>query len=125
MSLEEQDEVENLAKKKDVVSYFKAINSRGLLHMKQGEFAEAIKAFNKIEEIDGDSIEISDEALQHAGNVYNNMGACYIRGNIGILKGIKSLSIAKTYYLAESEPPQKHLEEVESRLKEVEDRLKK
>ena len=101
-----------------------AINRQGIVFMEKKGFADALKIFEAIKRIGGVSLrEIPKDAIRHAANIYNNMGACNIRGDLDILEGAGFLFVAREYYRAEEMPPRRHLTGVEDRLKEAKNKL--
>lgn len=112
-----------LNEKVSLASTLRFINSRGLKEMAGKNWQETIGIFDEIEKFPKEALK-QPENLRHTANIFSNLGASYIRGNIDIVEGIKNLLIAKEYYLQEKEPPEKHLEGLQNRLGEATEKLK-
>jgi len=113
-------EIQVIAKESgNTAALLRQINARGIKAMKE-DFEEAVKIFNEIENVR----DIHEKDYRHVGNIINNSGASKIRGDIDIVDGMKDLLIAADYYLAEEEPPIKHLEGIINRLNEGIKKLK-
>ena len=101
-----------------------AINGQGVILMEKKQFAKALKVFKQVRKVRGISLrEIPENAIRPAANIFNNMGACNIRGNLDIWKGIGWLIEAKNYYVAERRPSEKHLNGIKNRLEEAKNKL--
>ena len=110
------------SEKVSLASVLRHINARGLKEMAGRNWPEAVKTFNEIGRLSETELR-QPENLRHAGNIINNRGASKIRGNLDITRGIDDLFEAKSFYLREDQPSQKHLEGLKNRLREAIEKL--
>lgn len=117
-------EIETILLNEEVslVSILRYINARGIKEMAAKNWSEAVKIFNEIGVLSITALR-QPENLRHAGNIFNNRGASKIRGSINITGGVDDLFEAKSFYLREDQPSQKHLEGLRNRLREATKKL--
>jgi len=107
--------------KVSVASILRYINSGIVKEMADKNWREAVIISKEIEKFPKEIIE-QPKNLRHSANIINNRGASYIRGDIDIVKGRKSLLIAKDYYLREKVPSKNHLDGIKNRLREADEK---
>lgn len=111
-------EIEMLAIESGNIAFIlRTINSAGNKEMmNEGNYDEAIKIFNRIEDFE----KIPEDAFRYAGNILNQRGISKIRGDIDILGGTKDMIKAtEDYYSKEETPPLKHIIGIVKRMNEV------
>ena len=104
-----------------LASTLRFINSRGVKEMTEKNWQEAVEIFAEIEKFPEEALK-QFENLRHTANIFSNLGASYIRGDIDIVEGRKNLLIAKKYYLQEKVPSIKHLDGITNRLREADEK---
>ncbi|MFA7169513.1 MAG: hypothetical protein WC178_01535 [Candidatus Paceibacterota bacterium] len=99
-------------------SILRLINSIGLKEMSEKNWAGAVKVLVEISNIPPKDLgAVKNPDL--IANVFSNLGASYIRGNIDIEEGERCLLIAEGYYLKTNPPSEKHLQGIKNRLREA------
>ncbi|MCK4591977.1 hypothetical protein KAT63_00885 [Candidatus Parcubacteria bacterium] len=115
------------SEKVSLASILRHINSRGLKKMAEKNWLEAVEIFSEIGKLSHTELQ-RPENLRHTGNIINNMGTSKIRSGFDVTGGINDLFEAKSFYLREDQPSQKHLEGLRNRLgeatKKLEERMK-
>lgn len=102
-------------------SKLRLINSIGLKEMAEKNWAKAVEIFSEINNFSMEELS-TIENPDTVANIFSNLGASYVRGDINVTKGRENLLKAESYCLKAVTPSEKHLQGIKNRLREVEEK---